>query len=117
MHSDVEILRQGLRRREAEERRAIAARRERARDLARQAARLLKEEFGATRVVLYGSLLRPGEFHLRSDVDLAAWDVRDYFRAVARLLDLDAEIEVNVVPYEEVSSGLQQTILREGVDL
>ena len=63
------------------------------------------------------SLLRPGDFHLRSDVDLAAWEVRDYFRAVARLLDRDPEIEVNVVPYEEVSPSLQATIMREGVVL
>lgn len=115
--TDLETLRQGLRRREAEQQQAIAVRCERAWVLARQAARVLKCEFGASRVMLYGSLLRPGQFHLRSDVDLAAWAVRDYFRAVSRLLDLDPEIEVNLVEYELASPGLQAAIEREGMEL
>ncbi len=117
MSTDLDTLRQGLRRLQAENRRAVAARSERAWVLARQGAALLKQEFGAMRVVLYGSLLRPGQYHLRSDVDLAAWGVRDYFGAVTRLLDLDTEIEVNVIEYEAASPRLQATITREGVDL
>ncbi|NPV08541.1 MAG: nucleotidyltransferase domain-containing protein [Anaerolineae bacterium] len=117
MSTDLEILRQGLRRREEEQKQALTGRRERAWQLARQAACLLRDEFGASRVVLYGSLVRPEEFHLRSDVDLAAWGVRDYLSAVCRLLDLDPEIEVNLVEYEAASPGLRECIRREGVEL
>jgi uncharacterized protein len=117
MSTDLDTLRQGLRHVREERRQADAARAERARAVARQAAAVLKGEFGASRVVLYGSLLRPGQFHARSDVDLAAWDVGGYFRAVARLLDLDPGIEVNVVEYGQASPSLQRAIGREGVDL
>ncbi|MHB0875045.1 MAG: nucleotidyltransferase family protein [Anaerolineae bacterium] len=117
MSTDLETLRRGLRRQEAQQRQAVEARSERAWALARQAAALLKSEFGASRVVLFGSLMRPGQFHLRSDVDLAAWDVQDYFRAVSCLLDIDPEIEANLVEFRDASPGLQEAIRREGVDL
>ena len=117
MSSGLELLQQGMRRREAEERQALSCRRERAWVLARQAAAVLRQEFGAQRVALYGSLPRESGFHSRSDVDLAAWGVQDYFRAVVRLLDLDPQIEVNLVLYEEVSPSLQAAIAREGVEL
>lgn len=55
----------------------LAERRERCCKLARQAAELLKEEFGATRVTLYGSLLHPQLFHLRLEEALAVWQGRE----------------------------------------
>ena len=42
-------------------------------EVACQCARVLKEEFGITRVVLFGSLLTPEEMHWRSDINLAVW--------------------------------------------
>lgn len=39
--------------------------------VARQASDLLKQEFGAERVVLFGSMRSPDLVHERSDVDLA----------------------------------------------
>ncbi|MCS7260287.1 MAG: hypothetical protein NZ765_05850 [Anaerolineae bacterium] len=40
--------------------------------MAQAAAQLLKEQYAATRVVLYGSALDPRRFGQRSDIDLAA---------------------------------------------
>lgn len=117
MANDTEVLRRHLGLLEESDRAIIAARRERALRLARRAAALLREQHGATRVVLYGSLARPLGFGLRSDVDLAGWGVQDYFRAVSRLLDLDPSIEVNLVVYEEASSGLREAIDDEGMEL
>lgn len=102
-----------IQRREAE----LAERRQRGWEVARQAAAVLKDEFGANRVVLFGSLLQPKLFHARSDVDLAVWEVEHYFRAVARLLDLDPEIEINLVPIEDARPELRTVIEREGVEL
>ena len=51
----------------------VAQRREKAWRLAKTAAALLQEEFGATQVAVFGSLLQPQLFHRRSDVDLAVW--------------------------------------------
>ena len=95
----------------------VAARRAAAWEVARRAAAVLKEEFGASRVALFGSLARPEHFHLSSDVDLAVWglDERLYFRAVARLLDLNPAIEVDLVEVEQARPALQAVIQREGV--
>ncbi len=117
MENATEVLRRHLDSLEESDRRAVADRRQRALRLARRAAALLREQHGATRVVLYGSLARPSGFGLRSDVDLVGWGIQDYYRAVSRLLDLDPAIEVNLVLYEEASSGMRESIDAEGMDL
>jgi len=95
---------------------ALAARETRAWEVARQAAALLSSRFGASRVVVFGSLARPGEFTAWSDVDVAAWGLRqsDTFAAVAALLGLDPEIEVNLVDVGACSSELLIAIERDG---
>lgn len=67
----------------------LEERRRSALNLAKQAATLLKEEFGATQVILFGSLLTE-TFHESSDIDLAVIDLPEnqYFQAVGRLLGL-----------------------------
>jgi predicted nucleotidyltransferase len=110
----------GMRARAAARAKELEARRERAWEVARQAATLLKQEFGATRVVLFGSLTRgPGRFYVRSDIDLAVWglDERLYFKAVARLLDLDSEIGVDLVEAEKAKPSLMVAIEQDGIDL
>ena len=97
----------------------LEARRRRALALAQRAALLLKEDFGACRVAVFGSVLRPKLFHERSDVDLAVWglDEHVYLRALAALLDLEPEISVDLVEAEQAQPGLTQVIETEGVAL
>ncbi len=108
---------------------ATAARIERRREaawvVARRAAADLRERFGASRVVVFGSLAR-GDFTLGSDVDLAAWDIepRRYFESVAFLLDLgvdyrDSEggFRIDVVAAEAAPSGLLASIERDSIVL
>ncbi len=85
--------------------------------VAKQAAVLLKNEFGITQVILYGSLVNDDFFHARSDVDLAVrgLDEKLYYRAVARLLFLSSTIEVDLARIEEVSDTLRITIEKEGI--
>jgi len=113
----METYRRNARQRSQKRQQELDNRRERAWILARQGAEILKDEFGASRVVLYGSLIHPELFHLHSDVDLAAWNVQNYFRAVSRLLDLDADIEVNLAPIEDVRPDLRVVIDNEGIEL
>jgi predicted nucleotidyltransferase len=115
--SQLEIYRHSAREREAKLRIQLGERQYHAWEIARQAARILKEEFGASRVVVFGSLLHPELFHLRSDIDLGVWDIQDYFRAVSRLMDIDPEIEFDLVPVEDARSGILAVIRQEGVDL
>ena len=103
----------------AEAEHALQERYTRAWQVAQRATGLLKTEFGAQRVVVFGSLAQSELFHARSDVDLAAWGIDEnfYYRAVARLLSLDPEISFDLVRMEDASPSLQATILRDGVEL
>jgi uncharacterized protein len=94
-----------------------AERRQRARQLAQQAAALLRDEYGVTEVRLFGSLLRPDRFHLRSDLDLAAWGLtaENWLRASAAVRALSDEIEINLVDVAVCSPVLREAIEREGV--
>ncbi|RLA94516.1 MAG: nucleotidyltransferase domain-containing protein, partial [Deltaproteobacteria bacterium] len=87
------VIRQKKELQELEERYALAW------NLARQAAKLLKEEFGATRVVAFGSLLLRETFTPWSDVDIAAWGIPplDTFRAIGEVMDLSTEIDISLV--------------------
>ena len=54
----------------------VGERWERAWRVARAAANVLREQFDATRVVAFGSLAHRDGFTLWSDIDLAAWGIR-----------------------------------------
>jgi uncharacterized protein len=103
--------------RRAEERlRALAAREARAWEVAREAAGIVKARYHATRVAVFGSLTRPGAFTRWSDVDLAAWGLRseDTFAAIAAVLGLDPDVEVNLVDVTTCTPELLAVIEREG---
>ena len=91
----------------------------RAWEVAEQAAALLKEQFGATQVALFGSTVHGHWFSTTSDVDLAASGLAsdDYFTAVARLQDLSSEFKVDLVALEHCKAELRESIAREGVIL
>lgn len=88
---------------------SVEKRRERAWQLAHEAAALLRADFGATQVVLFGSLAGAAPFHLGSDVDMAVWDMPEslYLRAVGRLIDFD------LVRIEEARQTLVDVIARD----
>lgn len=111
--------REGYRRRKAQRAQLLAARHARAWQVALTGAAMLKERFGAARVVAFGSVLRPEKFHERSDVDLAVWglDERLYLKAVSSLLDIDPEISVDLVEAEFARPALLEVIQAEGVTL
>jgi predicted nucleotidyltransferase len=97
----------------------VKARRTRAWQVARKAARILKAEFGAEKLMVFGSLLHPALFHERSDVDLAVWGLsgRKYYRAVSVLLDIEPSISVDLIAFEDARPALQEVILKEGREL
>lgn len=84
----------------------------------RKLAELLIQKFGATKVYLFGSLIRPGAFHERSDIDLAAEGIApdQLFQAsVALARACDYRYRVELVALEMVREGMRQRILAEGV--
>lgn len=90
--------------------------RSRALEIAKAAADLLKRQFSAERVVVFGSVL--GEaFHENSDIDLAVWELpeREYFKAVGQLLAL-SEFEVDLVEVQYASPEILAAIA-QGLEL
>lgn len=100
------LQRQAQRQQLREERRAAAL------AFAQDAAALLKNAYGAERVILFGSLARQGIFDERSDVDLAVQglDERRYCRALAQLMNLQPDISVDLIRLEEASPSLADAI-------
>ncbi|MCM1984761.1 nucleotidyltransferase family protein [Lyngbya confervoides] len=86
--------------------------------VARQAARVLKQEFGVQQVWLFGSMLEARRVRLELDIDLAVAGLADdrYLEAVAQLLDLSA-FAVDVVQMEHAKPRLREVIEQQGVEL
>lgn len=116
---EMAVYRAAARRRQEQEQQELARLQERAWQAARRAAKLLKEQFGAMRVVVFGSLVHRNCFTRWSDVDIAAWGIRpeDTFRAIGAVMDIDAEPKVNLVDVGACRSLLLSTIEQEGVEL
>ncbi len=91
----------------------------RARALAHEAAALLRKQFQASRVVLFGSLAHGLWFTPWSDIDLAAWGIPPgrFYEAVAAVTDLDWHWTVNLVDAATASPDLRYAIEEEGIEL
>jgi predicted nucleotidyltransferase len=91
-----------------EERRALL------RELALRAAQVLRSEFGATEVWLFGSVRRAW-FHEGSDLDLAAAGLKadDVGCAWDRLSEVLGE-DVDLVSLDEADEGLRRRIYETG---
>lgn len=106
-------------RRRKQEQPKLEYRRKQAWVAAHQAARLLKEQFKVTRVVVFGSLARESGFTRWSDVDIAAWGIapEDTFRAIGAVMDLETEVPVNLVDVNTCRPSLLKIIEQDGVEL
>ena len=87
----------------------LQSRRSQGMAVAQQTAQMLKQ-WGATRVVLFGSILTE-YFHETSDLDLAVQDLPEhlYFRAVAQLQDISS-FTVNLVEINYAAPHIQEAI-------
>jgi len=108
-----------IRRRQASADPQIQERWQQAQQLAQDAARCLRDQFVARRVVLFGSAVKQSSFTRWSDVDLAARGVppERFYEAVAAVTSLCVGIPVDLVDAEQCSEDLKKTIEQEGVEL
>jgi len=106
------------RKRWAGEARADAEARARAQVAAKQIARLLREKYGARRIVLIGSLAR-GDFRVGSDIDLVVegLDSKVFYKAGADAERTAAGHDVDLVPLESASPALLDQMAREGEEI
>ncbi|MBT9169707.1 MAG: hypothetical protein DDT18_00042 [Actinobacteria bacterium] len=116
---DMVVYKAAARHRLVQDEKELLVRRNKAWETARRAAKLLKEDFGAQRVVVFGSLLCPECFNKWSDVDIAAWGIgpKDTFRAMGAVMDLREDIEINLVDIETCRATLRTIIEREGQEI
>ena len=82
-------------------------------------AALLKSEFGAKRVVLFGSMAHEAWFTPDSDIDLAVEGLKaeHYWRAWEALEEEILDRPVDLIDIESASESLRKSIDRYGVDL
>ena len=106
-------------RRQKDHQSELKIRQDRAWELARQAAKLLREKYNVKRIVVFGSLIHEGCFNQWSDVDIAAWGIPAdlTFRAIGDVLDLDRTQEINLVDVNTCQPSLLAVIELEGIGL
>jgi predicted nucleotidyltransferase len=87
--------------------------------VARQAAALLKSEYGARRVWLFGSVVRGIRVHPRSDIDIAVEGLpaEHFWAAWCRLDTLAPGETIDLVPVESASPALLKELQRESIEL
>lgn len=91
-------------------------RKEQALEAAEACIRLLKERFGARRVILFGSVAGQGTWHGRSDIDLAVEGLapEEFFPAYSACRDLlPRGLELDLVPLERAYPEMRARILGE----
>jgi len=97
----------------------ISIRKTEALKLARRAAYLLRKEFGATKVVIFGSLAHGEWFNHRSDIDLAAWGIipESFYSAVASVTGLSSSFKIDLLDIGECKPWLRKIIEGEGIEI
>ena len=93
-------------------------------EIARQCALVLKEQFGVSKVVLFGSMLDVESIFEDSDLDLAVWDLSSdlYWKAWCAVDRVISENDydfppVDLVDVNDAQPHILQAIETEGIEL
>ena len=86
---------------------------------ARKAAKLLRDNFGANEVILFGSLARRSGFTLVSDIDLAVRGIPSarFFEAVGAVTGMSADFRIDLIELETCPPALRRKIEEYGKTL
>lgn len=92
-------------------------RQQRGLEVARKCAVTLKEEFGADRVVLFGSMLDLERMWWNSDIDLAVWGLpeKDFFKAGAAI-EWGHDFSIDLVEIQHARPHILKAI-EQGIEL
>jgi predicted nucleotidyltransferase len=115
----IEVYAATLRARSAETALRRRERREQAWTVAREAARVLRAQFGVTDVRVFGSLAEGDHFTEHSDIDLAAAGFTPpvHLEALGRLLGLSPDFEFDLVDLDSCPPGLRRAVDESGIAL
>ena len=86
---------------------------------AKRAAALLKKNYKAEKVLVFGSLTNRFRFNRWSDIDLAAVGIpdKDFYAAVGALIGIITKFKIDLVDLEDCKRILKNTIEDEGVEI
>lgn len=86
--------------------------------IAKKCANFLKNKYGVTKVVLFGSLLNYKNMNHNSDIDLAVWNLSetDYFKAVGFLLEIVDDFSIDLVEIQNAKPYIIDAI-NQGIEL
>lgn len=110
------ILKEAVEKRQARE---IECIRSKAVEKAKKVAILLKEKFGAQRVILFGSLCRKAYLHKRSDIDLLVEGIKtaDILKAGFEAWIVADPFDVDIIPVEIAEEKIIKIAYEEGTEL
>lgn len=116
---ELDQYRRAAQRRSRAEEHKMARRRGHAWEVARLAAGLLKQQYGAKRVIVFGSLAHGAWFHPHSDLDLAVEGLAPgaIWRAWSAVEKAAAEFDVDLIELETAGDRLSQRIREQGKEL
>ena len=99
--------------------RLLEKRRVKALEMAQKASFLLRQRYGAKRVVVFGSLAMAKSFSVWSDIDLAAWGIAPdkFFSAVAAVTGLSPDFKIDLVEPDTCREAIKSSILKHGVEI
>jgi uncharacterized protein len=82
-------------------------------------ARMLREEFGATKIKVFGSAVSADYFSDQSDIDIAAWDIpiAQYLSAVLAVNEFHEGFKVDLLDPSLCRVVLRQKIEKEGIEM
>ena len=97
----------------------LANRRRQAWRVARRAAELLRQDFGASRIVVFGSLAHGAWFHARSDIELAVEGLQPgiIWRAWSAIERSSPDFQIDLIEMETATERLRQRIQEQGKEL
>jgi len=88
-------------------------------ELAKKASLLLRQRYGAKRVVVFGSLASTKAFSDWSDIDLAAWGIAPdkFFSAVAAVTGLSPHFRIDLVEPDTCREAMRDSIQIHGIEI
>jgi len=109
----------GLERNLMEKYNEVERRKANAWQVALKAAHLLRKDFGAKKVFVFGSLANEIGYNYWSDIDLAVSgvDAELFYSAVAEVTGLSSSFRIDLIDVDDCRSGLKKVIEQNGREI
>lgn len=84
---------------------------------AKKIAEILKKEFGAKSVSIFGSLTDPERFNENSDIDIAVRGIPDekFYSAVGKATRISDRFQIDVVDLDDCRESVRKSIENDGI--